>query len=313
MSMQVRVEALKKQLEQLFPGKWLKGQKPSRNLSTGIEAIDNGVTKGIARKRITEWSGPLSSGKTSLLRNAISHWCTEGLNVAYIDCQGKLYAADWASIARKNLADQDVSVVPINQETAFTAARGKFWILRPENKKTTASSGSVLPLLSRKNLLAQEAVWSADQFIRSNGFDVVILDLGSIELGRKKNLGMGYCSVPDRIYARLQRSLDKSKAALIIVSDNNDLLFDDYSSEQSPAASSISASNWGCHARFLFNRGLAVRCESGLNGIAVVSPTVRLSAWRDGLSQEVEVNLGSSVPNRLYTHSPIPDRRTSKG
>lgn len=297
MSMQVRVEALKQQLEQLFPGKWLSSHKSQRNLSTGLEAIDSGITRGIARKRITEWNGPLSSGKTTLLRTAIAHWCAEGLNVAYIDCEGKLYPADWAFIGNSNKENQ----------------KGKFWIIRPE-EKSNSTADTVLPLVSRKNLLVQEAIWSTDQFIRSNAFDVVILDLGSNELGKKQSLGMGYCPVPSRIYARLQRSLDKSKAALIIASDSNSFIDSNEANQSQLKKSTVSNSNnWGCHTRFVFNRGLAIRCEAGLNGIAMIIPTIRLNAWRDGLSQEVEVNLGSSVPNRLFTHSQVPDRRTSKG
>jgi hypothetical protein len=308
MNMQVRVEALKQQLEQLFPGKWLNGQmRPRNNINTGIEGIDAGVTRGIARKRITEWSGPLSSGKTSLLRSAVAHWCAQGLNVAYIDCEGKLYPADWASITAANSADQ--KVVPINLkselENESVQQKGKFWIIRPSEKNENKSA-SVVPLISKRNLLMQEAIWSADQFIRSNAFDIVILDLGSNQPGKKKGLGMGYSPAPGKIYTRLQRSLDKSKAALIVVSDTSVADEDD---ESNTSASN----NWGCHARFTFNRGLAVKCEAGLNGVAMIVPTIRLSAWRDGLSQEVEVNLGSSVPNRLYTHTQIPDRRTSKG
>jgi hypothetical protein len=285
---------LKQQLEQLFPGKWLSGYKRSRNLSTGLDAIDNGVTRGIARKRISEWSGPVSSGKTTLLRDAVAHWCSQGLNVAYIDCEGKLYPADWASIE--------------------APGRGKFWIVRPDEQETRTASSSVVPLVSKKNDFVQEAIWSADQFIRSNAFDVVILDLGLNDLSKKKSVGMGYSPVPSRIYARLQRALDKSKAALIIVSDNAAELGVETASAQTKGKSAAPvSSNWGCHARFVFNRGLAIRCESGLNGIAMITPTVRLNAWRDGLSQEVEVNLGSSVPNRLFTHSQVPDRRTSKG
>lgn len=323
MSMQVRVEALKQQLEQLFPGKWLSAHKRQRNLSTGLEAIDTGVTRGIARKRITEWSGSISSGKTTLLRSAIAHWCAEGLNVAYIDCEGKLYPADWASIGSgNNIGRHDgTDVVNVteyrrlrsgaNEVAAEPQTKGKFWIVRPEEKEAE-NSERIVPLVSKKNLFAQEAVWSADQFIRSNAFDVVILDLGSNDLSRRESLGMGYCPVPSRIYARLQRGLDKSKAALIIVSDTADALLDSNEAALKSAVQ-IKASNWGCHARFLFNRGLAIRCESGLNGVAMITPTIRLNAWRDGLSQEVEVSLGSFVPNRLFTHTQVPDRRTSKG
>lgn len=305
MSMQVRVEALKQQLENLFPGKWFSEQKRNRNIDTGLEAIDTGITRGIARKRITEWSGPLSSGKTTLLRNAVSHWCAQGLNVAYIDSEGKLYPADWAAIGSTTPSIQNnLTVIDVDSQ------KGKFWIVRPADLET--KDENVLPLVSKKNMLVQEAIWSADQFVRSNAFDVVILDLGKNDLSQR-NLGMGYSSVPSRIYARLQRALDKSKAALIIVSDTDSFL-DSEEQEIAVAPKQASGSNnWGCHARFVFNRGFAIRCESNLKGVAMIAPTVKLSAWRDGQSQEVEVNLGAAVPNRLFTHTPVPDRRTSKG
>jgi len=299
--MQVRVEALKQQLEQLFPGKWLGGQKRNAYINTGIEALDSGVTRGISRKRITEWSGPLSSGKTTLLRNAVINRCSQGLNVAYIDSQGKLYPSDWSSIGKVELRGENVVELPRKPEQQQLEL-GKFWIVRP-NQEALNKSGNVLPLVSKKNTLVQEAIWSADQFIRSNAFDVVILDLGDESLNRK-GFGLGYGSLPAKICARLQRALDKSKAALIIVSDKEVVA---ESCQIAPASN-----NWGFHARFSFDRGLAIKTESGLNGVAMIVPTVKLRAWRDGLSQEVEVNLGSTVPNRLFAHSQVPDRRTSK-
>src|SRR3982750_1321817 len=98
MSMQARVSTLRKQFEQLFPGKWLSGNERTRNLQIGVPEIDQGISHGIARRRITEWIGSVSSGKTTLLRNAIANWCAAGLNVAYIDTEGRLLASDWAYI-----------------------------------------------------------------------------------------------------------------------------------------------------------------------------------------------------------------------
>src|SRR5262249_24998549 len=153
-------------------------------------------------RRITEWVGPLSSGKSTLLRAAIRNWCQSGLNVAYIDAEGKLLAADWADIDAGSQA-------------------GKFWIVRPPENNNAARDNAVssairnhdepIPLISRKTLLVQEAIWSADQFIRSNAFDVVILDFGSANPADSRKQGLAYSNVPSRVYARLQRSLDKSR------------------------------------------------------------------------------------------------------
>lgn len=291
MNMQVRVAALKEQFEQLFPGKWSINNGASRNLLTGLTEIDSGISRGIAKKRITEWTGPVSSGKTSLLRSAINHWCSSGLNVAYVDTEGKLQAADWASLGN---------------------GKGKFWMVRPSEGEQ--DKGNIVPLLSAKNLYMQEAIWSADQFIRSNAFDIVILDLGTANLEKRKPQGIGYCPTRNQIYARLQRGLDKSKAALIIVSDTT------WSPEQqdqiNPAMPNNHTSNWGCHTRFLFDRATAIRSKEGfkqgLNGIAMIIPAIRFQTWRDGRKQEVEVSLNVSVPNRLFTHPQVSDRRTSK-
>ena len=282
--MSVQVANLKKQLEHLFPGKWLTGNERSPNLQTGLAEIDHGISRGIAKRKITEWTGSLSSGKTSLLRAAVTQWCSTGLNVAYIDAEGKLLAADWAFVE--------------NEQT------GKFWIVRPPDKDTisassagAASSSQVVPLVSKRNLYAQEALWSADQFIRSNAFDVVILDFGSVNPSDQNKRGMSYTPVSSRVYARLQRSLDRSKAALIIVRDTT----------------SGAVDGWGCHARFQFDWGTSISCEVGLAGVAMITPKIKCNVMKDGMSQMVEVSLGCSVQNRLFTHPQVPDRRTSKG
>lgn len=274
MTMQARVSNLRKQLENLFPGKWLSGHERTRNLPTGVPDIDQGISKGIARRRITEWIGSVSSGKTTLLRNAISNWCSAGLNVAYIDTEGRLLASDWAFI------DQGL---------------GKFWIVRPPDANTlSAPANRVVPLVSKRSLYSQEATWSADQFIRSNAFDIVILDFGAIDPADQKRKGMSYSPISSRVYARLQRSLDRSKAALVIVRDVP------------------SADSWGCHSRFKFEIGTSIKCEAGLAGVAMITPTIHCNVERDGMTQTLEVNVGCSVQNRLFTHPQVPDRRTSK-
>jgi hypothetical protein len=267
--MQARVSQLKQQLENLFPGKWLAPTDSARYLQTGLSEIDSSVTRGIARKRIAEWTGAVSSGKTSLLRAAIANWCAAGLNVAYVDVQGRLFASDWADVGNE---------------------RGKLWIIRqPEHQFTP---GQVVPLVSKRTLALQEAVWSADQFIRLNAFDVVVLDLGSLNLYERKR-GAGV-----RAFARLQRSLDRSKAALIVVRDTDSL---------------GDTESWGINAKFNFNWGATIRCEAGLAGNVLITPAIKCNIVKDGISQTVEVSVGSSVKNRMFTHSQVPDRRTSKG
>src|SRR5208282_3441131 len=92
------VAALKEQFEQLFPGKWLLKGQNQRNLQTGLPGIDLGPSRGIARKRISEWAGMASSGKSTILRAVIANWCAIGLHIVYIDAANKLIPADWAFV-----------------------------------------------------------------------------------------------------------------------------------------------------------------------------------------------------------------------
>ena len=294
MNMQVRVSNLKQQFEQLFPGKWLtESNERTRNLLTGLESIDTSLTRGIARRRITEWVGPLSSGKSTVLRAAIRHWCQSGLNVAYIDAEGKLLAADWSNIDN--------------------GTGGKLWIVRPPEQAPVKYAADedddahVVPLISKKTLLVQEAIWSADQFIRSNAFDIVILDFGSANPTDSRKQGLAYNSVSSRVYARFQRSLDKSRAALMVVRDVNVVTSSD-SKSQPPQY----AEGWGCHARFTFDIGTSIRCESGLGGTALIQPSFKFSVSKNGMTQTKEVMLECSTANRLFTHPQVRDRRTSK-
>src|ERR1700679_1413910 len=115
--MKSSVAALKQHFENLFPGKWVDADARQKTLLTGLNQIDHNLTKGIARQRITEWTGSPSSGKSTVLRSVIKQWCLAGFDVALIDAENKLVAADWTAI------NQDNGVTP-------TPNMGKFWVIR---------------------------------------------------------------------------------------------------------------------------------------------------------------------------------------
>jgi hypothetical protein len=362
MSLQAQVAALKQHLEQLFPGKWLTGKENQKALLTGISEIDNVLSRGLARQRITEWTGQASSGKTTLLRTVVTNWCTAGLDVAYVDAGSKLLAADWFSVDQGRgrfwvirATSQQKQAAACTEPTAHTAASGgatqekvvnlssrsvivgqareppgsntpsalrsdisvlnkgegdasalrrntsdeRNAIYHDQSFRRAAKTGGnssigasksepelelepVPPAPAVRKVDQQTYLYSADQLIRCNAFDVVILDLGSIS------------SLSSRVYARLQQSLARSKAALIVMRDGN------------PAPP-----GWGCHTQLGFRWG-KTSLQAGLSGIAAIVPSIEASVWRDGLSKNVEITAGSHVSNRLFTHPPVPDRRTPK-
>ena len=141
------VASLKRELEQLFPGKWLSGGEVNHSLKTGLASIDFGLSQGLPRRRITEWVGTTSSGKTTVLRTICANWLKAGLNIIYIDTFDRLIASDWCFPE---------------------GSKGKFWVLKSSIDKDP---------LSRRDFY-RDALWACGELIRSWAFDVVVLDLG---------------------------------------------------------------------------------------------------------------------------------------
>ena len=143
------VASLKRELEQLFPGKWLSGGEASHSLKTGLASIDFGLSRGLPRRRITDWVGTTSSGKTTVLRTICANWLKAGLNIIYIDTFDRLIASDWCFPEERG--------------------RGKFWVL-----KSNTDSG----VINKSRDIYKDALWACGELIRSRAFDVVVLDLG---------------------------------------------------------------------------------------------------------------------------------------
>lgn len=258
----VNVANLKQELEQLFPGKWLSGGEVGRTLKTGLDQIDLGPSAGLLRRRITEWVGAFSSGKTTVLRSICANWCANGLNVIYIDTSDRLVAADWCF--------------------PQTEKQGRFWVLR------SSGQSSDQRMVGNRDSL-KDSLWACEQLIRSRVFDVVILDMA------EKNV------ITSNFYARLQRALERSKASLIVLRDDD---------------SSSQSASWGANLKLNFAFTSPVRLELGLTGraddIASILPTIHGAVWKDGRTSNLEVSVFSNVQNRLFAHPQVPDRRSSK-
>lgn len=302
MNANANVAVLKQQLEQLFPGKWLTGGDGDKILRTGIRDIDSGIASGFARRQISEWSGLSSSGKSTLLRGAVTYWCASGLNVAYVDTFSRLVAADWAFV-REGLCGP----VPLNMMQRKSHTIGEFFVVRVSeslaqqedadkemnsmkrltNEKYSAR-GEEFAVRKKQKDIRLEACWVVEQLIRSAVFDAIVFDMGESVF------------LSDRTYARLKRALERSKAALIVLKD------------QHLRTNRTTDGGWGCHTNMQFSWTTPIKYENSLNGIAMITPAIRGVIGRDGQTQNMETRLNTNVPNRLFTHPQIPDRRTAK-
>jgi hypothetical protein len=274
MNTHTSIATLRQHLENLFPGKWIHADHRQKTLLTGLPEIDHSLTRGLARQRITEWAGPVSSGKTSVLRAIINNWCVSGFDVAYVDTENRLIASDWIFIEQGRCKTKPTSMS--NHHVSAQSPTGKFWVIRDLSQNRRSGSG----------LARQSNLWATDELIRSNAFDVVVLDLGSSERTKP---------ISSRIYARLQNSLARSKTALILLRDSEFL-----------------PPGWGCYAQIGFHWGSTVNSLEGLQGAVMILPSIHCSVTKDGLSHKAEVQVSSHVANRLFAHSQVPDRRTSK-
>ena len=89
---------------------------PFTGIPTGIEALDRALSGGLPRGRLTEITGPLGSGTTSLVRHIVTR---SNQRVAYIDAARTLVPRDWAHVST-------------------------LWVIRPPSPQRGAWSADVL-------------------------------------------------------------------------------------------------------------------------------------------------------------------------
>lgn len=159
----------------------------------------------------------------------------------------------------------------------------------PESKNTNQSTGK---FWVARDLAGRDFLWATETLIRSRIFDVIILDLDLDNTNQQSNT-INWRS--NKVYTRLQNALSKSQTALLFLTNNHKL-----------------PQNWNFYTRLDFQWGNNIQYTEGLLGKTMLSPTISCSIQKDGLSHNTEVPIISYAANRLFTHSSIPDRRSTK-
>ncbi|MCW5821854.1 MAG: hypothetical protein KIT34_03575 [Cyanobacteria bacterium TGS_CYA1] len=237
-----QVLALKQSLEERFPGLWLNGE----NLG-GTEISGFGQT-GI--EKIDACLSP-----RALNRQRITHWVGPGSS-------GK------TTLLRKAVAkwcEANFNIVYIDTQGQLMAndwayinenhcKHNRLWFVRPD-------AGEVKTL--------NHYVGVVDLFLASRAFDIVIMDLGT-------NQKLSLLS-----YSRLQRALQNSKSALLVVGSQAD------------------------------NQGnIQLGFQWDIQSVQLHEPQIACSITKNGLSTQTEVAVSLDESNCLFTHPQICDRRS---
>jgi len=128
---------------------------------TGVAALDRALAGGLPRGRLTEITGPLGSGTTSLIRHIVT---TANQRVAYVDAARTLVPRDWAHVSA-------------------------LWVVRPPAPQRGAWSAGVLlrsgafglVVLDGAPPLTRSVTMRLVQLARES--DAVLLVLGELQTG----------------------------------------------------------------------------------------------------------------------------------
>jgi RecA/RadA recombinase len=159
---------------------------------TGLVKLDELLKGGLPRGRITEISGAVPSGKTSLLLSLLAEATREGKLAAYID-----------------------TFSCFDPESAGQAGILFEYLLWIRCKKPSAGESH--------DSLYSKALKAADILIRSNDFPVVILDMiapppdGNPSGGKSHSSAGALTRFPSQTWFRLQRAVKGTSTAFLIL------------------------------------------------------------------------------------------------
>ncbi len=185
----------KRALEELLRARRLQAEAPPlrgedarlRPIATGVAALDRILVGGFPRGEQSEIHGPASSGRTGVLLALLAHTTRAGALAALVDPLDRLDPASAAA------AGSDLERL--------------LWLRGTPSRGPSGTTGGDEP---RAKALAS-ATAAVATLAGSGLFDVVALDLAGADAERRR--------LPATTWLRLQRLVENSKTALVLVAD----------------------------------------------------------------------------------------------
>jgi hypothetical protein len=169
-------------LENRFPAALTPQQRTIREVApTGISEVDDLLDGGLPMKAISEITGPVSSGRTSMMLSFLAGRTQEGQVCAWVDADD---AFDPESAAASGVSLKQL--LWVRCRSAVGSAMGKPWTR------------------------LDQALRATDLLLQAGGFAVVVLDLGSIAPEH------GY-RIPLATWFRFRQAADRTRCSVAVL------------------------------------------------------------------------------------------------
>jgi hypothetical protein len=168
---------------------------------TGLSPLDAQLRGGVPRGQVSEIVGPLSSGRTSVLRALMAEATRRGELVALIDTLDRF---DPASVAAAGVDLARVLWVRGQDVPLTQLALAPGW--EPSRPRYGRTRDSVIARA------LDRAIKAVNLVLQSGGFGLVALDIADVPLDVVRDL-------PFNTWMRLQRVVDASDTACVLVAD----------------------------------------------------------------------------------------------
>jgi hypothetical protein len=189
-------------LERRFPAALTPAPRTIRETAaTGIAEVDRLLEGGLPVGAISEITGPVGSGRTSLAHAFLAARTQEERVCAWVDAHD---AFDSESAAASGVALQRLLWVRLkNGPNGSALPRG--WADRPASVQP-----AVLPFARHDFTFLDKALRATDLLLQAGGFSALVLDLGSTtpEQG---------CRIPLATWFRFRQAADRTRCSLLVL------------------------------------------------------------------------------------------------
>jgi recombination protein RecA len=200
--------ALRQQIETAFQHRYPAVLTPAARTirevaATGIAKVDELLNGGLPVGAISEISGPLSSGRTSIAMAFVAQRTKENV-CAWIDARDSFdpesAAANGVSLARLLWVRCNDAV---SQNTKVEGSSRYSAPLKSQLQKSQAQKSQIWTRLD-------QALRATDLLLQSGGFSAIVLDLGdeSVEHGRR---------IPLATWFRFRQAADRTRCSVIVL------------------------------------------------------------------------------------------------